>query len=362
MYVMVAERKTKQLPLDQVVARYSKLDDCAFVQKVFGQMSSQAIPHKHRLSAATVLQYSSTANTLVRHIEAAAGQRRESLPSLAELFLRAHGPRTVRQIIQAPPVMRKIAIVGCSVASRAVPELADDDRQVLVAAWQATLREARQQLQLQISQTGYSGNIDNALPSWAQIQAAISQLQPGSASRLALMMYTLAFRGSWATASELLNFGHVRVFRPNEQHQSPTHDQMRSMAADETKPRGWLVLSNDAKRADGIYLVVGTDQGKSGLEVVVQHHKLPAPLRQEVRLYLQDRPATQHYLITMPKMSVNVTAAPPYAGVDGRAAFLAWVNRQVFSALGCRLRQFRAAVALHHRQAEAAELVQASEQ
>lgn len=359
---MVATKRPKQLPLDEVLARYSKLDDIAFVRKVFAQMSSQAVPNKHSLSSATIMQYSSTANTLVRCIEAASGQRRESLPSLAELFLRAHGPRTVRQIVQSPSVLRKVAIIGCAIVSRTVPELTDDDREISVGAWQALLREARQKLQSQVARTGYSGNIElNALPSWAQIQAALSQLQPGSAGRLALMLYTLPFRGTWATASELLNFGHIRVYRPCELNQAPTHEQMRRMAADESKPRGWLVLSNDAKRADGIYLVVGTETSKSGLEVVVQHHKLPATLRQELGLYLQNRPAAQHFLITQQKMSVNIAAASPYTGAEGRAAFLAWVNRQVFAALDCRLRQFRAAIALHHRQAEAAEVAQSME-
>lgn len=254
---MVANKKAK-LPLDQVLARYTKLDDTAFVKKIIAQMTSQAVPNKHGLSASTVLQYSSTANTLVRHIEAVAGQRRESLPSLAELLLRAHGPRTVCQIVQAPSVLRKIAIAGCAIASRSVPELADEYREVITAAWQATLRQARQRLQGQIAQTGYSGNVDpNELPSWSDIQGAFNQLQPDPSGRLAVMLYALPFRGTWATTSELLNFGHVRVYRPSEANQMPTHDQMRKMAADDTKPRGWLVLSNDSKRADCIYLVVG---------------------------------------------------------------------------------------------------------
>lgn len=78
-------------------------------------------------------------------------------------------------------------------------------------------------------------------------------------------------------------------------------------------------------------------------------------------MYLQTRPVAQHYLITHQKMSVNIAAAPPYAGADGRAAFLAWVNRQVFAVLGCRLWQFREVVALHHRQVDLDEVAQSPE-
>jgi hypothetical protein len=178
---------------------------------------------------------------------------------------------------------------------------------------------------------------------------------------LVCLLYTLPFRGAWATSSELLNFGHIRVDRPSEVHSAPTHDQMHKIAAEESKPCGWLLLSNNASRPDCVYLVMGTEQGKSGdVEHSVQHHKLPAVLRQEVRLYLERRPAAQHFLVTSQKVTVNVVAAEPYVGAEGRASFLAWLNRQLFAALGCRLRQYRATVALHHRQNEARELAEDS--
>jgi hypothetical protein len=354
----MAPRKTLQL--DQVILRYGLLDDATFIKKVFGQIVSQSVNHKHKLSPQTVTEYSSSFNTLVRHIEAAAGSRRASLPSLAELVLRAHGPQTVRTLVNAPSLMRKIAIVACAIVCRAFPELNDDDRQAASATWQAALRLARQQLQAQIAATGYSGNLSaDELPTWHAIQAAMTKLQPGSAAKLVLLLYTLPFRGAWATSSELLNFGHVRVYRPSEVNQAPTHEQMRKMAADESKPRGWLLLGNNTSRPDCIYLVVGTEQGKSReTECSVQHHRLPSALRDEVRQYVSNRPAAQHFQVTSQKVTVNITAAEPYVGAEGRASFLAWVNRQLFSALGCRLRQYRAAVALHHRQNEAKELAE----
>jgi hypothetical protein len=227
----MAPRKTAaQLPLDQVIARYAQLDDAAFIKKVFDQIVSQSVQHKQKLSPQTVIEYSSSINTLVRHIEAAAGARRASLPSLAELVLRAHGPQTVRMLITAPSLMRKVAIVACAIVSRAMPELNDGDRQAAAETWQAALRQARQQLQAQIATTGYSGNLSvDELPTWHAIQAALTKLQPGSAARLVFLLYTLPFRGLWATNSELLNFGHIRVYRPSELNQAPTHDQMRKL-------------------------------------------------------------------------------------------------------------------------------------
>jgi hypothetical protein len=134
----MAPRKTAaQLSLEQVIARYTQLDDAAFIKKVFDQVVSQSVNHRQKLSPQTVVEYSSSFNTLVRHIEAAAGARRASLPSLAEIVLRAHGPQTVRTLISAPSLMRKVCIVACAIVCRAFPELSDDDRQAASATWQA---------------------------------------------------------------------------------------------------------------------------------------------------------------------------------------------------------------------------------
>lgn len=356
----------RHLSLDEVISKYARLDDEAFAAKAFNQARSYAVPHKsgQSIGEATALEYSSTFNTLIRHVGAAAGQRRESLPSLAELLLRAHGPRTIEQIIQSASALRKVAIVCIAIVSRAIPELTDADRAAAWQAWQATLRGARQRVQQQVSTTGYSGDVDaGSLPTWREIQAAINKLPAGDTFKLVMMLYCLRFRGQWATNAPLLNMGHVRVFRPAEYNQVPTKDQIAKMAQDDAKPRGWLVLSNDqAQRPDSIYLVVGEQLDRSGeVRAIVEHFKLTADVRKEVRAYLQNRPAQQHFLITHAKVTVNQATAQPYAGVEGRASFLAWTNRKLFATLGCRLRQLRVSVALHYKEQDSADLADGSD-
>lgn len=322
---------------------------------MFSQTSSYAVPHPsgEPLHCQTLVEYRSSARALCRGLEpTATGMARDSLPCLAELILRKHGPKAIPLYLHVCTALRKVCVVMCSLVARSFPELRDEDRQMAQEAWQAALISARHACQQQVNSIGYGGNCSSEhLPSWSSIDECIQKLQPGDPMRLLLLLYTqLRYRGAWATAAPLMNLGHCRVYTPADAHCAPNHEQLFKLADDESKPRAWLVLSKDQKqRADCIYMVVGTQLDASG-EERTEHYKLSPALRSEVRAYLSTRPGSVKYLFTPAKHRVDTASSVPYIGTSGRASFLAWSNRQLHSLIGCRLRQLRVAAALHQQQ------------
>jgi hypothetical protein len=190
--------KPKQLPLDQVIARYSKLDDAELLTKMFNQASSYAVPHPsgEPLHSQTLVEYCSSARALCRALEPeATGMARDSRSCLAELILRKHGSKTIAQYMQVCTALRKVCVVMCSLVARSFPELRDEDRQMAQEAWQAGLRSARQACQQQVNNIGYGGNCSaEHLPSWSSIEDCIQKLQPGDPVRLLLLLMMIVAR------------------------------------------------------------------------------------------------------------------------------------------------------------------------
>jgi hypothetical protein len=346
--------------LDQVVNKYRGLDDEGLLTKLFNQVASHSVPTKTGpLLKETQAEYKSCARILVHALadNKRNGWSRSSLPSLAEMVLRPHGPRLVTDLIPACSDRRKVAIVASSLIARAFPELSEDDRATTQANWNACLRAARAAFEQQKRAcAGYGGNMEESgLPRWDKIQCVINSLQPGDPDMLILRLYAeLKFKAPYSTNAVLMNPGHIRLYKPNEKHNAPTQQQMAAVADDDEAPRGWLVLDKDPKK-DQLTLVLGFEPNGKG--VVMSTTRLPATLSQEVRVYMSKRHPNQRYLLVDNKHTVDIQAAVPYlGGIQARASYLARVNRLLMKHFQCRLRQYRVACALHHAEAAKREM------
>jgi hypothetical protein len=363
---MAAAKPAKTL--DQVLARYRTLSDAETLKKVFAQVESYVVPCKagKPLQKETLREYKSCMKLLdaALHDPDVAGCPRNGLPSLAELLLRPHGPRMVSNLLRAPSERRKVCTVGASLVARAFPELSEDARQVAQQAWQAQLREARRDFEVQRRQTGYGGFADpESLPSMREIEDVISKMPPCE-DRLILRLYSeCRFKAPYSTSAPLLNPGYVQVYKASEKHNFPTLQQMAAWAQDESQPRGWLLLDAKDHRRDQLFLVLGYDA--AGETAVTQQVRMPPTLSQEIRVHLSNRPVgAQKYLLTSQKYTVDLVGAKPYSDPkQGRISFNARVNRLLMDKLECRLREFRVAVALaHQEQARTAALAEEGEQ
>ena len=346
-----------QKTLDQVLARYRSLSDQELLKKVFSQAESYSVPCKagKPLQKETLREYKSCIKILMAALDPESlGAPRSSVPSMAELLLRPHGPRMVSNLLKAPSERRKVCTVGASLVQRAFPELSADAREAAQKAWQAQLREARRDFEVQRRATGYGGVADlDKLPSMRDIDDVISKMPPCE-DRLILRLYSeCKFRAPYATSAPLLNPGFVRVYRASEKGNFPTLQQMAAWAQDESQPRGWLLLDAKDHRHDQLFLVLGYDA--AGETAVTQQVRMPPTLSQEIRIHLSKRPAAaagaQKYLLTSQKFTVDLVGAKPYSDPkQGRISFNARVNRLLWDQLGCRLREFRVAVALAHQE------------
>jgi hypothetical protein len=350
--IMAAAKPAKTL--DQVLARYRTLTDQELLKKVFSQVESYAVQCKagKPLQKETLREYKSCIKILLGALDPESlGAPRSSVPSMAELILRPHGPRMVSNLLKAPSEKRKVCTVGASLVQRAFPELSQDARDAAQKAWQAQLREARREFEVQRRQTGYGGVADmDKLPSMGEIKDVISRMPPCE-DRLILRLYSeCRFRAPYATSAPLLNPGFVRVYRASERGNFPTLQQMAAWAQDESQPRGWLLLDAKDHRRDQLFLVLGYDA--AGETAVTQQVRMPPTLSQEVRIHLSKRPpGAQKFLLTSQKFTVDLVGAKPYSDPkQGRISFNARVNRLLWDKLECRLREFRVAVALDHQE------------
>ena len=354
----------KQLSLDQTIAKYRSLNEEALLKKLFEQAAAGAVPSSGaKLQPETLGEYASSIKVLARALsdpQATGVAQRSGLPSMAELLLRPHGAKICADCIKVCSERRKVCIVASSLVQRAFPELGEADRAAAQAAWNAQLRAARHAYESQKRVLGgYGGSVSDAGITWHKIQAVVSSLLPGDTDRLILRMLTdLKFRGATSHNAPLMNLGHIRVYRPNEQNQTPTQEQMAKWCCDDDQPRGWLFLSKNAKQ-DTIHLVVGyQNDGSGGVAVLKQTMRVPVGLGQELRTYLAGRPPALKYLFTDSRHSANVADSQPYVGLQGRSSWQARVNRLLMSYFGVRARQFRVDVAMHHMEQAKRELLQ----
>jgi hypothetical protein len=257
----------------------------------------------------------------------------------------------VSNLLKAPSERRKVCTVGASIVQRAFPELSADARDAAQRAWQAQLREARREFEVQRRQTGYGGVADmDKLPSMRAIEDVISRMPPCE-DMLILRLYSeCKFKAPYATSAPLLNPGYVRVYKASEKHNFPTLQQMAAWGQDESQPRGWLLLDAKDHRKDQLFLVLGYNA--AGKTSVTQQVCMPPTLSQEIRVHLSKKPAGAHnYLLVSQKFTVDLVGAKPYSDPkQGRISFNARVNRLLWDTLECRLREFRVAVALAHQE------------
>ena len=359
---MAATPPPRTLPLDQVVNKYKNMDDETLINKLFGQIQSYVILHLHGpLKRETLAEYrASGAATLLRALaDENTRVKRKTLPSLIELILKSHGPRIIFDYVTMPSERRKVAVVMCSWASRAIPELSKADRATVQATWQGALSQARAAYEAQRRACeGFGGRVKDLGTSWNAIQDAIAELEPGHPDRLLLMLFTeLRFRGTQMHCTPLLNFGHVHVFLPSQKGSAPSPQMIQKWAVDEEKPRGWLILDSDMRR-DQLFLVLGFETDDRGECVtIVEQVRLTATLSKELRLYLATRRPSVKYLFTSAKHSINISNSEPYTGATGRSSWNAKINRTLMRLLGCRMRDFRVAITLHKTQQAKADLL-----
>jgi hypothetical protein len=157
-------KPTKQLTLEQVLARYGSLFDEALLDKLFNQAASYAVPTKTGgpLQKETLAEYRSCAKIFVRALVDPSnnGGQRSGLPTVAELLLRPHGPRLLTDLVPACSARRKVAIVACSLIARGFPELSEAERSTAQNSWNACLRTARAQFEQQKRAcAGYGGDM-----------------------------------------------------------------------------------------------------------------------------------------------------------------------------------------------------------
>ena len=355
----------KQLTLDQTIAKYRPLDDEALLKRLFEQAAASAVAGSgaSKLQPETMAEYSSSIKVLVRTLadpQATGVPQRSGLPCMAELLLRPHGAKICAECIKVSSERRKVCIVASSLVQRAFPELGESDRAAAQGAWNAQLRAARQAYEAQKRlQGGYGGSVSDTGVTWDKIQAVVGSMKTGETDRLILRCLTdLKFRGLVAHNAPLLNPGHIRVYRPNEQNQAPTQEQIAKWCCDDDQPRGWLILNKNPKQ-DTIHLVVAYQNDSSGgVAVLKQTMRVPPGLGQEIRAYLAGRPPSLKFLFTDGRHTSNVADSQPYTGLQGRSSWQARINRLLMSRFGVRTRQFRVAVALHHMGQARKELMQ----
>jgi hypothetical protein len=113
-----------QKTLDQVLARYRTLTDQELLKKVFSQVESYAVQCKagKPMQKETLREYKSCIKLLLAALDLESlGAPQSSVPSMAELILRPHGPRMVSNLLKAPSERRKVCTVGASLAATCLP-------------------------------------------------------------------------------------------------------------------------------------------------------------------------------------------------------------------------------------------------